>query len=237
MEGITFLGKHSYKDFGFTLAPGKSIGNPEKEKMKVKPAFSNVEYDFSRIYGSQPYSTRSLKYPFNVFSTGVKSKQKMNSKRTQLINWLSNSNGKQKLYDDAFPGYYFLAEVEDGVDFDEDYESGVITATFTAYPFMIADNPEGDAIWDTFNFELDVMQNIEYIIEGTRTITLINAGTPNVFPDIESTGNMTIDLNGRSYTVDTGMTKNARLPLNNGENHLTITGNGTIKFTFNKELI
>lgn len=236
-EGISFLGKHSYDDFGVTLAPGKSIGNPEKEKVKRKPAFSNKEFDFSLLYGSQTYSTRELKYSFNLFSEGNKSNKHMNNTRTQLINWLMNSNGKQRLYDDAFPGYYFLAEVEDRADFDDNYNRGVLSVTFKAYPFMIAELPEGNNLWDTFNLKLDVLQDVKFDIDGQQDITLINTGTPDVFPTIEADSDMEIILNGITYTVSSGITKNADIPLANGENNLTVYGNGTIEFAFYKELI
>lgn len=237
MEGITFLGKHSYTDFGLSLAPGKSIGMPEKEKITVKVPFSNTEYDFSLIYGSQPYTTRELSYPFNVYVPGHLTKVAMNSKKTQVMNWLMNSYGKQKLYDDAFPGHYFLAEVEDGASFDENYSDGILTVTFKAYPFMISENPEGNVEWDSFNFDYDVMQDVEFDIDGERGVTLINAGTPDVFPTIESSGEMEISLNGKTYMVSAGTTEKADIPLVSGENALTITGNGTIKFTFYKEMI
>lgn len=237
MEGITFLGKHSYRDYGLSLAPGKSIGNPDKEKIKIKVPFSNTEYDFSMIYGSQPYSTRELNYPFNIFSTGGDAKTRMNTTRTVVVNWLMNSDGQQHLYDDAFPGYYFLAEVEGGVSFDENYRDGILGVTFTAYAFMKSELQEGNDIWDTFNFELDVAQETAYTVQGTKTVTLINPGTPDVFPTITSSSIMTIETAGKTYNVNEGTTQNADLPIVSGENDLTITGNGTISFVFYKELI
>jgi len=237
MEGINFLGKHSYTNYGLTMAPGKSIGMPSKEKMTVKVPFNNSEYDFSLLYGSQPYSMRELNYPFNIFATGVNSKQRMNTEKTKIVNWLANSQGKQKLLDDAFPNYYFLAEVEDSTDFSENYNSGILKVTFKAYPFMIAELEEGNDVWDTFNFELDVAQDVSHTISGSKVVKLINAGTPDVFPTIEASSDMTIGLNGKTYLVKTGTTLNAEIPLTNGENNLTVTGNGTINFTFYKELI
>ena len=237
MEGIEFLGKHSYQDFGLSLAPGKSIGIPDKEKIMVKVPFSNVEYDFSQLYGSQPYTSRELTYPFNVFVSGNLTKKAMNNKKTQVLNWLMNSNGKQRLYDDSFPNYYFLAEIEGGTSFDENYKTGILSVTFKAYPFMIAELAEGNDIWDTFNFELDVTQTVTFDIMTSQEIMLINAGTPDVFPTIDASADMQIQLSGKTYNVTAGITSNADLPLANGENNLTITGNGTIKFTFYKEMI
>lgn len=238
MYGIEFNGQHSYKDFGITLGVEKEIGYPEKEKIKVKVPFSNIEYDFSQIYGEQTYTPRTLTYSLNVLDKNKKNTtEKINVIETQLSNWLMNSNGKQKLYDDTIPGYYFLAEVENGLSFDELWNSGTLTVEFTAYPFMIAELPEGHDIWDEFNFDLDVAQPVEFTVNGSLNITLLNVGTPSLSPDIQASSEMQILKDGVTYNVPTGTSKSEDFKLQSGENDLTITGNGTIKFLFHKELI
>src|SRR5690625_4098432 len=133
MYGIEFNGKHSYKDMGITLGIERNIGYPEKEKIKVKVPFSNVEYDFSELYGDQTYTPRTLTYTLNVLDMHlVNTTERINIIETKLTNWLMNTNGKQKLYDDSMPGYYYLAEVEGGLDFDELWNHGTLTVEFTA---------------------------------------------------------------------------------------------------------
>src|SRR5690606_11203503 len=80
--GITFGEKHSYIDFGLTVAE-RSIGNPRKIKIKERVPFSNQVYDFSGIYGDQEYEERPLTYVFNV-----KDYKKINleNKKTEDIN-------------------------------------------------------------------------------------------------------------------------------------------------------
>lgn len=157
IEGIKFLGKHSYRDLGITMTGRREIGIPNKTKNIRRIPFSNVDYDFSLIYGEQVYENRELTYYFNIGINGD-SVIAMNNEKTKIVNWLMHSNGKQPLYDDAFPGWHFLAEVENSMSFQEDYYIGILEVTFTAYPFMIRDVSEGDDIWDTFNFEYDVAQ-------------------------------------------------------------------------------
>ena len=235
MYGIRFNGKHSYEDLGITIAE-KNAGYPDKEKIKVKIPFSNVEYDFSEIYGEQTYSNRSLTYTFNVISKKPTT-QKINAIETNLSNWLMNSNGKQKLYDDSTPNYYYLAEVEGGLNFAELWNHGKLTVTFTAYPFMISELEEGHDIWDEFNFELDVSQITEFEVNGSLEVVLYNIGTPSLSPTIETTAPMEIMKDGVTYSIPSGRSKSSDFKLIPGENELTITGNGTIKFLFYKELI
>lgn len=234
MYGIKYLGKHSYSDLGITMAPGCEIGIPNKKKILVNVPFSNEEYDFSEIYGSQTYEPRTLKYHFNIKDT---TKERMITKKTKILNWLMNSHGKQKLYDDVYPGYYFLAEIEGSTSFSENWADGILTVTFKAYPFMIAELPEGNDIWDSFNFELDVAQKTSFTVNGTLEVILINAGTPDVIPEITCSSQMEVIKDGISYTIATGTTKDEDFMLKSGENDLKITGYGTISFKFFKELI
>ncbi|MCB5934499.1 phage tail family protein [Caldibacillus thermoamylovorans] len=237
MYGITFNGKHSYRDFGVTIAE-KNIGYPEKQKIKVQVPFSNIEYDFSEIYGEQTYTPRPLSFTFNVVERHkLNDTVLINLLETQLSNWLLGSIGKQRLYDDSMPGYYYLAEVEGGLDFDELWNHGKLTVQFTAYPFMISELPEGHDIWDEFNFELDVAQITDFEVNGTLNVVLYNVGTPNLIPGIETSAPMQIVKNSITYNVPTGKSKSDEFRLQSGENKITITGNGTIKFLFYKELI
>lgn len=234
MFGITYLGKHSYHDMGITMAPGRDISIPKKKKTLISVPFSNEEYDFSKIYGGQTYEPRQLIYPFNIQAP---TKVGMNNRKTKIINWLLNSHGKQKLYDDAYPGYYFLAELEGDASFSENWRDGTLDVTFKAYPFMISELQEGNDLWDPFNFELDVAQVTEFNINGTEEVVLYNPGTPSVQPKIISSSTFEIVKEGTTFTIPSGESESHDFTLKSGENNLTINGNGTIKFIFYKELI
>lgn len=234
MYGIEFNGKHSLKNFSVPLAPGKIIGMPSKKKILINVPFANEKYDFSEIYGSQTYSERELVYPLSIVST---SKDRMNFKKTEIINWLMNSNGKQKLYDDTIPGYYFLAEVETDPSFSENRSDGILTVTFQAYPFMIAHRPEGHDIWDEINFDLDVLQPVNFMVNGLLEVTLLNVGTNDLKPKITSSSSMQVELRQKVFNVRAGESQSRDFILKSGENDLKITGNGSISFEFYKELI
>lgn len=237
LYGIKFDGKHSYDDMGYTMPAERNIGFPSKEKVIVQVPFSNVEYDFSELYGSQTYSSRQLKYQFNVLKRGNYTPQAMQVEKIKLINWLMNTAGRKKLYDDTIPGYYFLAEVESAADFQDDWETGTMTVTFRAYPFMIAELYEGNDIWDTFNFDLDVAQTTDFTVYGSLQVMLLNVGALDIVPEIITPKQMKIIKNGITYTVPAGITKDKGFVLKSGENPLKVTGNGTISFRFYKELI
>ncbi|MCU5596792.1 phage tail family protein [Bacillus wiedmannii] len=237
LYGINFDGKHSYKDMGYTMPAERDIGFPSKEKIIVKVPFSNAEYDFSGMYGSQTYTPRQLKYTFNVLKRGNWTPQALHLEKTKLINWLMSSSGRKKLYDDDIPGYYFLAEVESESNFVDDFETGTLTVTFRAYPFMIAELKEGNDIWDMFNFELDVAQSTNFSVKGTLKVTLFNAGAPEIVPEIMTSNRMTLIKEGITYLVPSGGIKDRNFVLKPGKNPIRIIGDGIISFGFYKELI
>jgi len=84
---------------------------------------------------------------------------------------------------------------------------------------------------------LDVSQPVEYQVNGTLNINLLNAGSCSVVPTITVSAAMTIQKDKITYNVPQGESKSESFRLMIGENPMTITGNGTIKFTFYKELI
>ena len=49
---------------------------------------------------------------------------------------------------------------------------------------MIRDKNYFDDVWDDFNFEADVAGYTQFEVDGTRTITLYNAGDTTVKPTI-----------------------------------------------------
>lgn len=156
-KGITYLGKHSYRDYRLTIA-SRDIGYPEKVKVKYQVPYSNTEQDFSMINGSQNYSQREVTYQFNIAHQRIQTKESMYNAKTLLVNWLMNSTGKQDLWDDYIDGYHFHGEVESGPEVQENWIDGTVDVTFLCYPFMISDFYEGDDIWDTFDFEFGVSQ-------------------------------------------------------------------------------
>lgn len=230
MRGIIKDGKHSYRDFGVTLK-SREIGVPSKNKIKKSVPYQNGDYDFSLIYGEQTYENRTLTYKFNLIE---KDKTRLNLLKMNLIEWLSNG-GKQKIYDDCIPGYYFWAECI-SINFDEKERDGELTAEFEAYPFKICDKFEND-IWDELNFELDCSQPLSFTVNGTNEIKIFNIGDAAITPEVICSANMQVTLRNKIFLFNKGSTSDWRFEFKKGENKLTVMGEGTIEFKFRKEVL
>lgn len=233
-SGITFDGKHSYKDFGLTISH-RNIGYPSKIKRQERVPYSNEIYDFSGIYGDQEYEERLLTYMFNNVNT--QGNDKFLIKATEYLNWLMKPSTKVKLTDDRLPGYYFLAEVVNAPSYEYIAILGEMTIQFTAYPFKISELEEGHDIWDEFNFLLDYAQTTEIEVAGSKEITLYNPGVTMVRPRIVASSEMTITKGNTIFNVPTGESESFDFVLSKGENKMTVSGNGKISFHFRKELI
>ena len=233
MYGITFNGRHSFNDMGYKILSNREIKSPSKIKVKKSVPYMNGSYDFSNLYGGNCFTDRVLEYTFLLKATSNKN---LEAVRMDCENWLMGTNEQTKLIDDNMNLYYYLAECE-SVKFEDMGLIGKLTATFNAYPFRLYGWVEGNDLWDRFNFELDVSQEVKFNIEGSKDIVLYNQGATHVKPTIIASSDMEIVKDDITYSIEKGKTNDWQFVLGVGENHLTVKGTGTIEFEFRKEVL
>ena len=233
MYGITFNGRHSFNDMGYKILSNREIKSPSKIKVKKSVPYMNGSYDFSNLYGGNCFTDRVLEYTFLLKATSNKN---LEAVRMDCENWLMGTNEQTKLIDDNMNLYYYLAECE-SVKFEDMGLVGKLTATFNAYPFRLYGWVEGNDLWDRFNFELDVSQEVKFNIEGSKDIVLYNQGATHVKPTIIASSDMEIVKDDITYSIEKGKTNDWQFVLGVGENYLTVKGTGTIEFEFRKEVL
>jgi len=233
MYDITYNNKHSFNDFGLKKIDSKEHKAPTKNKIYETIPFMNGSYDFSNLYGSANYSDRELNYSFLI---EVESEEVMNYKKIAIENWLLGTNEKTILIDEDLKGYYYMAECTD-INFDNYYSFGLIDVTFTAYPFKIGEAYEGNNLWDSFNFELDVLQDTKFTVNGISSVSIYNPSVIDIEPEIIASSQFEITLDNKKYVVEAGTSKDYRFKFKKGSNNLTLKGNGTIEFRFRKEVL
>ncbi len=230
MFGITFNGKHSFNDFGLYVEE-KSILAPPKRKILSTVPFMNGYYDFSTIgsNGEQVYDMRNIIVKLALLTP---TRQGLYVLYSQVLEWLLDV-GQSQLIFDFMPDFYFLAEAQGVPTWDEFVDNGDLEVTFICNPFKYGINLEGNDIWDTFNFETDISQTVEFDVVGTKTVTIYNANR-FVTPTINCTTAMSIILGGINYNLVIGDNVTYGLKLLNGANTIIINGTGHIKFLFRK---
>ena len=231
MIGIVKDGKHSYNDFGLTIRDN-TVESKKKNKTLVKIPFMNGLYDFSTLYGGQTYEEEVRTYEFNLV---VEDKYDLELQKIKLSEWLLDG-GQVEIYDDLMVGYHRLAECID-LSFEENYNYARVIANFRTYPFKIKNEYEGDDIWDTFNFELDVSQDVKFSIGSLKSELLINSGSNNVTPVVVCSSPMSVKMNNKTFKFKAGENIDYRFNLKKGTNSLKIEGKGMIEFKFRKEVL
>lgn len=217
------------------LVDTREIGYPKRNTVTASVPYSSEEYDFSEIDGNASWSNRTVKYVIHVLNIGKLTPIAMHNCATQLVNWLTNSHGRQPLWDDTLPGYHFLGEVRDAPSLADAVETGEITVTFDCYAFMIRDQPEGNDRWNDFSFDTDVAQDTDFDVDGSARIILINDGAQSASPKVTADAPMTVTIGSVEYTLNEGVNEGLSLPT--GTNWLTITGSGHISFEWYQEVI
>lgn len=101
IEGFSVNGVHSYHTFGLRILERK-IGSAPKDSMTERVPFSNVTYDFSRIFGKQSYGERTLSYELEFICMDKKIAQERVIEILKKLKW----DGRKNLYDDLLCDYH-----------------------------------------------------------------------------------------------------------------------------------
>lgn len=219
---FTYLGKRPEDFDEYAKMFTHDIGYPKKVKLLKDVPFSNVEYDFSTIYGEQTYENRQVKYVINAVHKDTIENIGMHYVANAIIDWVMSSDTMQPLFDDQDPNYHFLGEVREAAELTDSFDFGGISIVFDCYPYRIRNIAEGNDIWDSFDLLDGFAQDVKYDIDGTRTVNVLNLSDHSVEYKVNTTGNVT-------YTGPNIMGK--------GDNEFVFNGKGTAEIVWYREVI
>ena len=227
IRGFKFNNRHNH-DEGVVMH-SKSIDPPSKKKIKEPIPFTNGSYDFSTVgsSGEITYNERQITIVLGLPSS---TKEALQDLYTRTLEWLMDVGKSQLIFDDVI-GYYYMAEVESASTFDQVMSFGKLTVTFVAEPFKTSTEYEGSDVWDIFNFEEDMVQDMSYTVTGTSVVSIYNKGRVTT-PKINCSAPMSVVVSGKTYSLATGDNTFYGMKLKNGVNEITVTGDGIIKFIF-----
>lgn len=231
-EYIQF-GDFDSRDYKMYLI-NRSAPTPAKRPIKEPVAFMHGAHDFSRMLGEDIYDNRYITYRFHLHENRYENRKVL---QTSLENRLMK-HGITDIFDTYSRDYHYKGKVL-SVDTEDDHRFNrlIVSIEFECYPFKISDEAEGNDIWDTFNFELDVTQTNKFVVDGTETIDIYNVGVPSVRPKITVTGNITLIKSNQRLELNNQTFESDIFRLTAGSNEITLEGNGTVEFEYYKELI
>ncbi|WP_195230587.1 hypothetical protein [Coprococcus comes] len=86
-------------------------------------------------------------------------------------------------------------------------------------------------LWDTFSFVNGIIHLNEVTVSGTTTVNLLNRRKV-VSPTFTCSAAMTVTHEGTRYSLPKGKTTVYDIRLQEGDNNVTFTGNGTVKIEY-----
>ena len=200
--GISVEGYHSEDDYGWKLA-NREDTPPKLRRTVVTVPYSNGVLDYTGVYGEPFYEEREISYEFAQEFTGI---DELNEGVRLFCEWLAGIVNAD-IHDDMFDEFHYHGSCTDiATDHEKSGVMAHVTATFTLYPFMVADDESTDAL-----------------IVGTNYV--INEGRPVRLTAKSSGSWSTIEINGESERV-TGTEKVTALRLESGLNEIEVDGSG-----------
>lgn len=234
---ITFDGVQSYEDMKLYIKEAE-IGYPDKLKERIRIPNSNIFYDYADIFGDI-YEERILEYTFILArETKQYSSQELEYWKSQIMNWLEPRT-KHKLEDSVIPYYYFIGEVLSNPEWQQDSQFGYafLKVKINCYPYKISINDMADDIWDSFEFENDVAQELEFEVDRETIKRVYNSSLTPITPKLVVNGSITVENHDEKVNLTSGTYEETEIMLNIGFNEVKLSGNGKIKFSFHKEVL
>lgn len=210
MKGITFGGYHSYNDFRLLLT-SKEIGSPKVKIRKIEIESADSALDLTDFFGEPKYEDVTHKFSFSTIVP--------QSEFLSLFSTVKNAihGKKMRVILDDDPLFYYVGRPEVS-QFTNDRNIGTIDIEVECEPYK-------------FKLEKTVVSKV---VNGTDNIVLTNSrkrAVPEVLIETESSLNIVYqesniwDLASGSFTLP-------ELELVEGENIVTVTGTGTITFSW-----
>jgi len=211
MKGIKFGEVHSYNDLGLILSR-KEMGAPAVKSKKLDIDGADSALDLTDFFGEPKYEDVTHRFDF---STNVPQ-----SEFLSLFSTIKNAiHGKKKriILDDD-PLFYWWGRCYVS-SFTSEKGIGTITVECECEPYK---------------YKIDHTV-IAQVVSGTHAITLQN-GRKRAVPEVqvytEGGGSITVDFRGNTWTLGKGHYTLPELELTEGANIVTVTGTGTITFTW-----
>ena len=234
LRSVKIDGVDSNEAYKLAISNGM-IGYPDKTKTRIRIPNSNIYYDYEKVFGDL-YEERTLEYDFLVMMPNALSEEDMEYIKSQVINWLT-PGVEHRIEDTAIPFYYFIGEISSAPEWSQDNGYGTLKVKINCYPYKISVDDMADDVWDSFDFNNDVAQFLEFEVNKETTERIYNASSTAVSPKLIVTGNVTVEAHGEKVTLNAGTYTETEIKLNVGWNDVKLSGNGTIKFSFHKEVL
>ena len=207
MKGIRFGDMHSWDDLRLILS-GKEMGAPGVKATKLDIPGADSSLDLTDFFGEPKYEDVTHKFEFHT----IVPYSEFLTLYSRIKNAIHGKKMRVILDDDPF--FYWMGRCYVS-SFTNDRNIGTIEVECDCEPYK-------------YKLTKTIYSQA---VSGTQVISLTN-GRKRAVPTITTTGTMTISFGDGSWTLGAGSYTIPELELTHGDNAITVTGTGTITFTW-----
>ena len=210
MKGITFGNYHSYNDLKLILE-SKEIGSPEVKVRKIDIEGADGSLDMTDFFGEVRYDNTTHKFEFFTIVPQAQFLSLFSAVKNAL------HGKKMRIILDDDPLFFYMGRIK-VLPFTSEKSIGKISIECDCEPYK-------------YKLEKTV---VSVAVNGTQTINLTN-GRKRAVPEVSITtsGGMNIVFQGSNiWDLGSGSYTLPELELVEGVNAVTVTGTGTITFTW-----
>ena len=207
MKGIRFGDVHSNDDLNLILT-AKEMGAPAVKEEKIDVPGADSAIDLTDFFGEPKYEDVTHKFEFQTIIPA--------SQFLTLYSRIKNAihGQKKRIILDDDPLFFWMGRCYVS-GFTNDRNIGTVGIECDCEPYKYKINKTV----------------VTQAVNGTDNIVLTN-GRKRAVPQITTTAPMTIAFNGGTWTNSAGTYTIPELELMHGENTVTVTGTGSITFTW-----
>ena len=209
MKGISFDGLHSYRDFRLVLAP-KEIGSPQVKRYQIEVPGADGMLDMTDFFGDAKYEnvTHTFEFSLPVPQTEL------------LYTYQSIKNAihgkKMRIILDDDPLFYHVGRCEVS-PLTQEKTIGKLSITCDCEPY-----------------KLKLQKTVFKIDVDGEFVTTIPNSRKRVVPEvqIETAGSIRIVYQNNIWDLGSGSYTLPELELAEGNNEVSVTGTGSVTFTY-----
>lgn len=215
MRGVKFGQNHSAEDWGLILN-AKSLTPPVAKTTYISVEGRDGDLDLSEtLTGEIRYKNRTASFTFLATEGSYTEREALLDEITSLVH-----GRRLNIITDDKSDYYLSGRCEIK-ERTNNKAYGTLKIDCNCDPWYYAVTP----ITRSFN------------ISAETDIILVNNGRKTLTPDITVTGSITIAFNSTSVSLTAGTYKLTSLKLKSGNTPITLSGSGTVSFTYREGVL
>jgi phage-related protein len=216
MRGIQFDEYHTADDWGLILS-AKEIKPPQAKIIKISVDGRDGDLDLSEtLTGDISYSDRNASFSF-LATEGTHAERE--DLMSTIVNYLHGRT--RQIIDPDDPEHYLVGRCEVS-SLANDRAMGTISVEATCEPYRYA---------------LEEVNRTISLKTTPSDYVLTNVGRKTLTPSINVTGSANLKFDNTSVSLATGRYSLPGLRLKNGATVVTLSGSGTITFSYREAII